>query len=63
MSVGNKKTAPDPIVGRQSHTITKTRATAQPRAVKPFDRSCSRLVYVIGTANLRKRGEITNLNA
>ena len=36
------KTAPDRIVGRQSHTITKTRYPAQSRAVKPFDRRVSR---------------------
>nr|DAW73788.1 MAG TPA: hypothetical protein [Bacteriophage sp.] len=31
------------IVGRQSHTITKQRHTAQSRAVKPFDRRVSLL--------------------
>jgi len=30
------KTAPDRIVGRQSHTITKQRHTAQSRAVIAF---------------------------
>lgn len=58
--MGEEK-APNLLVGRQSHTNTKMRHNARSGAKMPFDRVvtlflCAEvpLLYVIGTAKVRK---------